>query len=132
MLPCGKSGAKAVPRSDGEPGRWIRLQIEPPRPVGARTQLRFRYHLTGAQRLTVQVFDVTDQDNRHVRLDDLVEGAWTTQYVDFTHDGPRNDGSDTPFAAGHKVDDLFFFVEPDGDETAELIVDEVVLYDAGD
>ena len=123
---------RAVPRSDGEPGHWIRLQIEPPRPVGARTKLRFRYHLTGAQRLTMQVFDATDQDNRHVRLDDLVEGAWTTQYVDFTQDGRRNDGSDTPFAAGHMVDDLFFFVEPDGDANAELFVDEVVVYDAGD
>jgi formylglycine-generating enzyme required for sulfatase activity len=124
--------ARAVPRRDEPSGRWIRLQIEPPRPVGERTKLRFRYHQTGVGRLTVQVFDATDQDNRHVHLADLAEGQWTTQYVDFTADGRRNDGSDTPFAAGHLVDDLFFFVEPAGPAEAQLLVDEVVLFDAAD
>jgi lysophospholipase L1-like esterase len=122
--------AKAVPRKDGK-GYWVRLQIEPPRPVGERTRLRFRYHLTGASALTVQVFDATDQDNRHVRLKDLKRGTWQTVHVDFTRDGKRNDGKDTPFAAGHEVDDLFFFVEPEGKEKVNLLIDEVVLYDAG-
>jgi hypothetical protein len=81
--------------------------------------------------LTVQVFDATDQDNRHVRLKDLKQREWRTVYVDFTKDGKRNDGKDTPFAAGHKVDDLFFFVEPDGKAAVQLLVDEVVLFDAG-
>jgi hypothetical protein len=121
--------ARAVPRKDGK-GKWVRLQIEPPRPVGQRTKLRFRYHLTGASAMTVQVFDVTDQDNRHVRLKGLKQKEWATAYVDFTADGKRNDGSDTPFAAGHKVDDLFFFLEPDGKEEPNLLLDEVVLYDA--
>jgi hypothetical protein len=31
-----------------------------------------------------------------------------------------------------KVDDLFSFVEPGGEAEAELIVDEVVLFDAGE
>jgi lysophospholipase L1-like esterase len=121
--------AKAVPRKDAK-GQWIRLQIEPPRPVGAHTKLRFRYHLTGASALTVQVFDATDEDNRHVHLRDLKSGTWQTVYVDFTKDGKRNDGKDTPFAAGHKVDDLFFFVEPAGTGPTQLLIDEVVLYDA--
>jgi hypothetical protein len=107
------------------------LQIEPPRPVGARTKLRFRYHLTGASAMTVQIFDVTDQDNRHVHLKGLKQGEWATVHVDFSADGKRNDGRDTPFAAGHKVDDLFFFVEPSGPAEVRLFVDEVVLYDAG-
>jgi len=118
--------ARAVPRKDGK-GRWIRLQIDPPRPVGERTRLRFRYHLTGATSMTAQVFDLTDNDNRHVRLTDLKSGEWTFLHVDFARDGRRNDGRQTPFAAGHKVDDLFFFVEGD----AELYVDEVTLYDGG-
>jgi hypothetical protein len=121
--------ARAVPRKDGK-GQWVRLQIEPPRPVGAHTKLRFRYHLSGAAALTVQVFDATDQDNRHVRLKGLRQGEWATVYVDFTRDGKRNDGKDTPFAAGHTVDDLFFFVEPDGKDEVTLLVDEVILYDA--
>ena len=122
--------ARAVPRKGGK-GKWIRLQIAPPRPVGARTRLRFRYHLTGASAMTVQVFDATDQDNRHIRLKGLKQGAWTTTYLDFTADGKRNDGRQTPFAADHKVDDLFFFVKPDGKKDVQLLVDEVVLYDAG-
>jgi hypothetical protein len=118
--------AQAVPRREGK-GKWIRLQIAPPRPVGERTKLRMRYHLTGATAMTVQIFDLTDQDNRHIRLQGLKQGSWETVHLDFTADARRNDGGSTPFAAGHKVDDLFFFVEPE----AELFLDEVVLYDAG-
>jgi hypothetical protein len=122
--------ARAVPRKDGL-GNWVRLQIEPPRPVGEHTKLRFRYHLSGASAMTVQVFDATDQDNRHVRLKGLKKGEWQTVYVDFTREGKRNDGRDTKFAAGHKVDDLFFLVEPEAQEPVQLLVDEVVLFDAG-
>ncbi len=117
--------ARAVPRKDGK-GRWIQLKVDPPRPVGARTKLRFRYHLKGSTQMTAQVFDCTDGDNRHVRLRDLKQEAWTFAVVDFTRDGKRNDGKDTPFTAGHRVDDLFFFVE----EGADLLVDEVALFDA--
>ena len=81
--------------------------------------------------MTVQVFDATDQDNRHIHLSDLKQGAWTFAYLDFTKDAKRNDGKKTPFAAGHKVDDLFFFVEADGKEEVQLHLDEVTLYDAG-
>ncbi len=123
--------ARAVSRKDSPSSKWIRLAIEPPRPVGAHTKLRFRYWQRGAGQLTVQIFDATDQDNRHVVVKDLARECWTNLYVDFTRDGRRNDGSDSPFAPGHLVDDLFFFVEPKGDDQVELIVDEVVLYDAG-
>jgi hypothetical protein len=118
--------ARAVPHEPTK-GRWIRLALSPHRTVGAHTKLRFRYHLSGATSMTVQIFDVTDMDNRHVRLRDLAVGKWSFTYVDFTNDARRNDGSDTPFAAGHRVDDLFFFVESD----ADLHVDEVCLFDAG-
>lgn len=122
--------ARAVPHKDTK-GKWIRLQIEPPRPVGERTKVRFRYHVTGASSMTVQIFDATDQDNRHIVLKNLKQKEWTTQYLDFTADAKRNDGKDTPFAAGHKVDDLFFFIKPDGKEDVTLLIDEVVLFDAG-
>jgi hypothetical protein len=122
--------AKAVPRPEGK-GKWVRLEIKPVRPVGAHTKLRFRYHVTGASTMTVQVFDVTDGDQRHVRLQGLQQGKWTFTHVDFTTDGQRNDGKQTAFAAGHAVDNLFFFVEPEGNEEVNLFVDEVCLYDAG-
>ena len=118
--------ARSVATRNGK-GRFIRVQIEPPKPVGARTRLRFRYHLNGASAITVQVFDATVRDNRHVQLRDLKQGEWATQYVDFTRDARRNDGTgNSPFAAGNLVDDLFFFLP----ESATLFVDEVVLFDA--
>jgi hypothetical protein len=122
--------ARAVPRKD-RTGKLIRLQIDPVRAVGAHTKLRFRYHLTGSRRMTVQIFDLTDMDNRHIDLRDLEPARWQTLYLDLTTDARRNDGSSTPFAAGHKVDDLFFFIQPDGDEPVDLLVDEVVLFDRG-
>jgi hypothetical protein len=122
--------ARAVPRQNA-PGKWIRLQIEPTRPVGAHTKLRLRYFLTGSSRMTAQIFDLTDQDNRHIHLTGLKQGSWQTLYLDFTRDAKRNDGSKTPFAAGHVVDDLFFFVEGDGGREVNLLLDEVVLFDAG-
>jgi hypothetical protein len=123
--------ARAIAQADGK-GKWIRLEITPPRPVGATTKLRFRYHLTGATTMTVQIFDATAQDNRHVNLKDLKTNAWTTQYVNFSRDSRRNDStSPSLFAAGNKVDDLFFFVPSAKPEAVELFVDEVTLFDAG-
>ena len=123
--------ARAVPRGNTT-NKGVSLVIDPPRPVGARTKLRFRYHLTGASAMTVQVFDLTAQDNRHVNVTSLRQGEWTTRYVDLTRDSVRNDGSGAPFEVGHKVDALFFFVTPDGRQPVELYIDEVVLFDAGD
>jgi hypothetical protein len=122
--------ARAVERRDGH-GKWLRLQIDPTTQVGEHTKLRFSYYLDGAAKLLVQIFDATDQDNRHVQLHNLAQRQWQTVYVDFTNDARRNDGSSTPFAAGHVVDDLFFFVEPESAEPLELLIDEVVLFDAG-
>jgi hypothetical protein len=120
--------ARAVPHRATN-GKWIRLQIKPDRPVGTCTKLRFRYHLTGATAMTVQVFDATDQDNRHIHLKGLTEGAWRWVILDFTMDAKRNDGRDTPFVAGHRVDDLFFLVTPAGDKDVQLYIDEVTLFD---
>ncbi len=122
--------ARSVPRRDGP--QMVVLPITPPRPVGAHTKLRFRFHLTGASSLTVQIFDATVQDNRHIRLNDLKQGRWTSLYLDFSRNSRRNDGTpNSPFTAGNLVDDLFFFVEGEGAKTATLHVDEVVLFDAG-
>jgi hypothetical protein len=94
--------------------------------------VRFRYYLDGTTEMTVQIFDATVQDNRHIRLTGLRQREWTTTHLDFSRDSRRNDGTaNSPFSAGNKVDDLFFFVTsaPSGD--VRLFVDEVVLYDAG-
>jgi hypothetical protein len=75
----------------------------------------------------VQIFDRTDQDNRHIDRRDLKPGQWQTLYLDFTKEAQRNDGRNTLSRPGHTVDDLFFFVEPDGAEPVDLLIDEVVL-----
>ena len=124
--------ARAVPRKDGQ-GKLISLAIAPVRPVGARTKLRFRYHLTGTSAMTVQLFDATVQDNRHINLTGLKQGEWTTRYLDFSRDSRRNDGTaNSTFPAGNTVDDIFFFIRPEGQQPVELYVDEVVLFDAGE
>lgn len=122
--------AKATPHEETK-GKWIRLEIKPPRPVGAHTKLRFRYHITGTSKMTVQVFDLTDKDNRHIQMKDLKQDVWQWANLDFTKDAKRNDGTRTPFAPGHEVDDLFFFIRPESDKEANLYIDEVTLYDAG-
>ena len=95
------------------------------------TKLRFRYFLSGASAMTAQLFDVTDGDNRHIPMKGLKEGTWEWAILDFSNDAKRNDGSETSFAAGHKVDDLFFLVRPESDQEVQLYVDEVTLFDAG-
>lgn len=84
--------------------------------------------------MTVQIFDATVQDNRHVVLRDLRENEWRTQYVDFSRDAKRNDGTvNSEFSAGNLVDDIFFFVPvAAGKEAPVLFVDEVVLFEAGE
>ncbi len=119
--------ARAVLQRNGGQRKLVALPIHPPRQVGTHTKLRFRYHLGGASDMTVQIFDATVQDNRHVNLSGLAQDQWQTRYVDITKDSIRNDGTkDGPLIAGNLVDELFFFV----DREAELHVDEVVLFDA--
>ena len=123
--------ARSVSTKDRK-GQFISLPITPPRPVGLHTKLRFRYHLTGAAAMTVQIFDATVQDNRHLHLRDLKQKDWTTLYVDFSRESKRNDGTpNSQFAAGNLVDDIFFFLTGEGSDQGTLLIDEVVLYDAG-
>jgi len=71
------------------------------------------------------------QDNRHVRLSNLKQREWRTQYVDFARDSIRNDGTNpSRLQAGNKVDDLFFLIDQKPGEEIQLFIDEVVLYDA--
>jgi hypothetical protein len=102
--------AKAVAASGGK--KHVQLKLDPPRPAGAKTKVRFRYHLTGASVMTVRV---TAGEVSSVRLSDLKPGAWTFQYVDL------------PVPVGQPLADLTFEV----DGNPEFFLDEVVLFDAG-
>jgi hypothetical protein len=122
-------------RSVAKPGvgQMISLRIDPPRPVGSHTKLRFRYYLSGATQMTVQIFDATVQDNRHLVLRDLPQNQWRTMYVDLFRNARRNDGTvNSEFSSGNLVDDIFFFVNSsEAGSVPALFVDEVVLFDAG-
>ena len=94
--------------------------------------LYLRYWLRGGTEATFQHFSLTSEDNNHIRLSGLINGQWSEVTMNFTRDGQRNDGTPgVPFQDGERMDDLFFFVEPEGGGEANLFIDEVVLYDAG-
>jgi len=118
--------ATAVRTQDGR-SLMVRLPVEPPQPVGSPARLRFRCRLSGTTALTVQMFDVNVQDNRHIALPNLPPDQWLAFDLDFTRDSRRNDGTHDDFAAGNRVDDVFFFVHDAGPD-AHLSVDDVVLY----
>lgn len=111
--------------------QWIRLIIEPLQAVGECTKLSFRYFQRNAQMLQVMIFDATVQDNRYIRLDDPVLDVWTTAVLNFTRDGIYNSGNRTLFKPGNRLDDIFFFPGFELCEGTELLIDDVVLYDAG-
>lgn len=118
--------AEAVRTRDGR-SLMVQLMVQPPEPVGSPARLRFQCHLEGADSLTVQMFDVTVQDNRHIVLRDVPAGRWLDLNLDFTRDSKRNDGTPDVFPASNPVDDVFFFV-PDAAPAARLRVRDVSLY----
>jgi hypothetical protein len=129
IFDAAREPVSAVSRST-ESGKQIDLRIDPVRPVGAHTTLSFQYRLVGADRLALQIFDVTDRDGRRVVLSQLKQGRWASASVDFTRDGRRRDGGATPFAAGHLVDGLIFLVDGAAGPEVTLQIRDVRLYDA--
>jgi hypothetical protein len=73
----------------------------------------------------VQIYSLTNGYHRHLTLTGLPQGAWQSAAVDLTA-ARRPDGSGGPLAAGERIDDIQFYTDP----TAELILDDIVLYDA--
>ena len=118
-------------QKEGEQLKRIRLIIDPPQAVGTSTRLRFRYYVRGAARVQAMIFDLTDRDNRHIVLANPVQGAWQQATLDFTADGKKNNGDQTPFEPGSLVDDIFFMAWPVNGGQVELLIDDLVLYDAG-
>jgi hypothetical protein len=116
---------------DGKGFKRVRLVIDPPQRVGGHTRARYRYYLDNIRRVQPMIFDLTDEDNRHIGLEGLPQRRWLSQTLDFTADGIRNDGNQTPFKAGNRVDDLFFLAWPgDTEKPYTLLLDDIVLYDA--
>ena len=94
-------------------------------PMGANTRLSFRYWLQGTDTLRVQIYSLTKNYHRFLTLTNLPQSSWQSAAVDMTQ-ARRPDGSGGPLAEDERIDDIQFYIAPD----AELIVDDIVLYEA--
>jgi inosine-uridine nucleoside N-ribohydrolase len=94
-------------------------------PMGPNTRLAFRYHLSGSDTLRVQIYSLSNGYHRHLTLSGLTQGRWESATVDMT-DARRPDGSGGPLSEDERIDDIQFYVDP----AAELLIDNIVLYDA--
>ncbi len=94
-------------------------------PMGASTRLGFRYWLRGTDRLRVQLYSLTNGYHRNLTLTGLTQASWQDATVDMTQ-MRRPDGSGGPLAEDERIDDIQFYTDPQ----AELIIDDILLYDA--
>ena len=141
---CGKLETKDVPvpggracravltqdfdDKQGQTGTMYRAVIfnpVPGPPMGPNTRLRFKYKLTGTDTIRVQLYSLTKGFHRYLSVSGLPKGQWREATVDMTR-MRRPDGSGGPLAADERVDDIQFYVDP----RAELLVDDILLYDA--
>jgi inosine-uridine nucleoside N-ribohydrolase len=143
---CGKLETKDVPVPGGRACRAVLTQDfddkqgdlaamyravifnpVPGPPMGANTRLRFRYKLTGTDTLRVQLYSLSNGYHRYLSVSGLEQGKWADGCVDMTR-MRRPDGTGGALAANERIDDIQFYVDP----RAELLVDDVILYDAAE
>lgn len=113
----------------GDPTRLYRAVIfnpVPGPPVGAKTRLRFRYRIEGADWIECQIYTLSKGYHRYTTIQQLPEGEWQTAIVDMT-EARRPDGSGGPLSADERIDDIQLYTDPD----AELLIDDITLYEAG-
>ena len=94
-------------------------------PMGPRTRLGFRCRLKGTGNLRVQLYSLSKGYHRHLTLTGLPQETWQDLTVDMTQ-MRRPDGSGGPLAQDERIDDIQFYTDSD----AELLIDDLVLYDA--
>lgn len=94
-------------------------------PMGKNPRLRFRYWLKGTDTLRVQIYSLSKGYHRCLTLKGLPQGTWQLATVDMTQ-VRKPDGSGGPLSENERIDDVQFYVDP----RAELLIDDMVLYDA--
>src|SRR5262249_13648871 len=115
--------ARSVPNEErGTP--WIRLHLRGERPLGESTHLSFRYRITGADSLRVELANRTAQDSHAVELKSLKRDEWAEVLVDFSR--AKGEKGVVP-RKGDRTDEIRFLL-PKG---AELLIDDVLLYEPG-
>ncbi|HKI31734.1 MAG TPA: hypothetical protein VKA46_07690 [Gemmataceae bacterium] len=93
--------------------------------MGKNPRLSFRYRLKGTDTLRVQIYSLTKGYHRYLSLTKLPEEKWQSATVDMMQ-VRRPDGSGGPLSEDERIDDVQFYVDP----RAELLIDDIVLYDA--
>jgi inosine-uridine nucleoside N-ribohydrolase len=96
-------------------------------PMGKKTHLSFRYYLKGTDTLRVQLYSLSNGYHRCLMLKGLPEGKWQEGNVDMTQ-MRKPDGTGGPLSENERIDDIQFYADP----RAELLIDDIVLYDAAD
>jgi hypothetical protein len=94
-------------------------------PMGKNPRLSFRYWPKGTDTLRVQIYSLSKGYHRCLALKGLPQGKWQAATVDMT-EVRRPDGSGGPLSLDERIDDIQFYVDPQ----AELLIDDIVLYDA--
>lgn len=94
-------------------------------PMGPQTRLSFRYWLRGTDRIRIQIYSLSNGYHRQMVLAGLPQGSWQSAAVDMTV-ARQPHGTGGPLSENERIDDIQFYI----DEGAELIIDDIVLYDA--
>jgi len=100
---------------------WLRLGLRGERTLGDSTHLFFRYRLTGADAMRVGLVNGTAKTTQLMQVKGLTQDKWAEANVSL---GAANPG---PPKRGDRVDEIQFLL-PGG---AELIIDDVLLYEPG-
>jgi inosine-uridine nucleoside N-ribohydrolase len=94
-------------------------------PMGKNPRVGFRYWLKGTDTLRVQIYSLTKGYHRYLSLTGLAQEKWTSAAVDMTQ-ARRPDGTGGPLSEDERIDDVQFYADP----RADLLIDDMVLYDA--
>jgi hypothetical protein len=96
-------------------------------PMAGKTHLSFRYWLKGTDTLRVQLYSLSNGYHRCLMLKGLPQEKWMEGNVDMTQ-MRKPDGTGGPLSGDERIDDIQFYADP----RAELLIDDIVLYDAAD
>jgi purine nucleosidase len=94
-------------------------------PMGKNPRLSFRYWVKGTDTIRVQIYSLSNGYHRYLSINGLPQEKWQSATVDMTA-VRRPDGSGGPLSENERIDDVQFYVDP----RAELLIDDMVLYDA--
>ena len=73
----------------------------------------------------MQLYSLSNGYHRYLSLAGLPQDEWRSAAVDMTQ-MRRPDGTGGPLSADERIDDIQFYIDP----RAELLIDDVILYDA--